>query len=123
MTDQEMNIALSSKDDSILPSSGFLDSVMAAVQSEASALPAIPFPWKRAVPGIVGSVFILLALLGSFVSAWRLPQLSSAASPQLLRYCNLVGDLFQRPAALLTVLAVFLVILCTAGPWRFGRAR
>ena len=62
MTDQEMNIALSGKDDNILASSAFLDSVMAAVQSEASTLPAIAFPWKRAVPGIVGSV--------PFLSPW-----------------------------------------------------
>ena len=123
MTNQEINIALSGKDDNILPSSGFLDSVMAAVQSEASALPAIAFPWKRAVPGIVGNVFVLIALVVSFVSAWRPPQLSSAASPQFLAYCSFTGDLLQRPAALSTVVAVFLLILCTAGPWRFGRIR
>ena len=123
MTNQEINIALSGKDDNILPSSGFLDSVMAAVESEASALPAIAFPWKRAVPGIFGSVFVLVALVASFVSAWRLPQLSSSASPHFLAYCSLAGNLLQRPAALSTVVAVFLLILCTAAPWRFARTR
>ncbi len=123
MTDQEMNVALRGRDDNILPSSGFLDSVMAAVQGEASALPAIPFPWKRAVPGIVGSVVVLIALLGAFVSAWRSPQLSSVMSAQLLTCCTLVADLLQRPATFATTVAVFLVLFCTQGPWRFGSVR
>ena len=35
----------------ILPSSGFVGSVMDAVRYEAAAPPPIPFPWKRALPG------------------------------------------------------------------------
>ena len=37
----------------ILPSSGFAVSVMDAVRREAAAPPPIPFPWKRALPGLV----------------------------------------------------------------------
>lgn len=37
----------------LIPSSGFLASVMESVQREAAAPPLIPFPWKRAVPGIL----------------------------------------------------------------------
>jgi len=37
----------------ILPSSGFLASVMERVQEESRAPAPIPFPWKRAVPGIL----------------------------------------------------------------------
>jgi hypothetical protein len=37
----------------ILPSSGFLASVMERVQEESRAPEPIPFPWKRAVPGIL----------------------------------------------------------------------
>jgi hypothetical protein len=40
-------------EDQILPSSGFLASVMERVQEESRVPPPIPFPWKRAVPGIV----------------------------------------------------------------------
>jgi hypothetical protein len=36
----------------ITPSSGFARSVMAAVRNEATAPPPIPFPWKRALPGL-----------------------------------------------------------------------
>lgn len=40
-------------EDELIPSSGFLSAVMENVQEEARALPPIPFPWKRAVPGMV----------------------------------------------------------------------
>ena len=37
----------------ILPSSGFLASVMERVEVESQVPAPIPFPWKRAIPGIV----------------------------------------------------------------------
>ena len=37
----------------LIPSSGFLASVMERVQEEARTPAPIPFPWKRAVPGIL----------------------------------------------------------------------
>ena len=40
-------------DETLAPSSGFLASVMARVEEEAAAPAPIPFPWKRAIPGIV----------------------------------------------------------------------
>ena len=40
-------------EEEIIPSSGFLASVMERVSEEANAPAPIPFPWKRAVPGIV----------------------------------------------------------------------
>jgi hypothetical protein len=47
----------------ILPSSGFSASVMEAVRREALAPPAIPFPWKQALPGIIVAGAILGVLL------------------------------------------------------------
>ena len=41
---------------SIVPSTGFVGSVMEAVEREATAPPAIPFPWKRVLPGIAVAV-------------------------------------------------------------------
>ena len=38
---------------SLVPSSGFLASVMERVREEAATPPPLPFPWKRAVPGFV----------------------------------------------------------------------
>lgn len=40
-------------DEELMPSSGFLASVMERVQEEAQAPAPIPFPWRRAIPGIV----------------------------------------------------------------------
>ena len=40
-------------DEPLIPSSGFLGSVMERVREEAATPPPIPFPWKRAVPGIL----------------------------------------------------------------------
>jgi hypothetical protein len=48
----EIDRILASEED-LIPSSGFLASVMERVQQEATAPPPIPFPWKRAVPGIL----------------------------------------------------------------------
>jgi hypothetical protein len=50
-----------SGEDAIVPSSGFAASVMGAVQREASIPPPIPFPWKRALPGLVFCAGVLLA--------------------------------------------------------------
>jgi hypothetical protein len=55
--------------DEILPSSGFTVSVMEAVLHEATAPPPIPFPWKRALPGLViGAVALLLVLVAGVVA-------------------------------------------------------
>jgi len=40
-------------EEELIPSSGFLASVMERVQEEARVPARIPFPWKRAVPGIL----------------------------------------------------------------------
>lgn len=45
--------AILASDAELAPSSGFLAAVMERVQEEASAPAPIPFPWKRAIPGIV----------------------------------------------------------------------
>ena len=49
---EEVDRMLSSEDE-ILPSSGFAVAVMDAVRREAAAPPPIPFPWKRALPGMI----------------------------------------------------------------------
>jgi hypothetical protein len=52
MSDSEIDRTLSQRDE-ILPSSGFVLSVMDAVRQEAAAPAPIPFPWKRALPFVV----------------------------------------------------------------------
>lgn len=43
----------------LVPSSGFLARVMDRVQEGAAAPPPIPFPWKRAIPGMAFAVGVL----------------------------------------------------------------
>jgi hypothetical protein len=40
-------------EEELVPSSGFVDAVMEKVQEEARVPAPIPFPWKRALPGLV----------------------------------------------------------------------
>ena len=79
MLDAKIEAILAGEEE-LIPSSGFLGSVMERVQEEAVAPPPIPFPWKRAIPG---------TLLTAGVFAWGagklyrqgLPALSSTTLP------------------------------------------
>jgi hypothetical protein len=73
LTDNEEIDRILSREDEILPSSGFFVSVMDAVRREAAAPPPIPFPWKRALPGMVFGVLILvLVAIGAVLTISRL---------------------------------------------------
>jgi hypothetical protein len=82
-----------SREDEILPSSGFAVSVMDAVRREASAPPPIPFPWKRAMPGLVAAgVVLVLVLVGGSVAVG---QPGTATSPDLsLAFPSLLSSVF-----------------------------
>jgi hypothetical protein len=79
MLDAKIEAILAGEEE-LIPSSGFLGSVMERVQEEAVAPPPIPFPWRRAIPG---------TLLTAGVFGWGavklyrqgLPALSSSALP------------------------------------------
>jgi hypothetical protein len=58
MSHDEIDRILSHEEE-LLPSSGFAASVMDAVRREA-VLPPIPFPWKRAMPGLVAAAVTLV---------------------------------------------------------------
>lgn len=75
-------------EEELIPSSGFLASVMESVREEAVAPPPIPFPWVRAVPGILLAAGVLgwgaVVLVRSGLPALREisltpPSLSAAA--------------------------------------------
>jgi hypothetical protein len=63
---------LISREAEIIPSSGFTASVMTALRAQAHVPPAITFPWKRALPGIVAAAVVfawaLFACIASFSS-------------------------------------------------------
>jgi hypothetical protein len=61
MNDDELDRMLSAEQ-GIVPSANFARNVMARVRREAAAPPPIPFPWKRAVPGLVLCILSLAAI-------------------------------------------------------------
>jgi hypothetical protein len=75
MKPDELDRVLSSEID-IVPSPGFARSVMAAVRSEAAALPPIPFPWMLALPGLLSCI---VAIVWPLVVAIRTPAQESAS--------------------------------------------
>jgi hypothetical protein len=52
MTTEKIDKILAGEEE-LIPSSGFVSSVMQRVADEAAAPPPIPFPWRRFVPGAV----------------------------------------------------------------------
>ena len=105
--EDEMHRILS-REDEILPSSGFAVSVMEAVRREAAAPPPIPFPWKRALPGLVVAGFALALVLVAGVVA--IAQLGKAtASPPSVSLPSVLAPMFQGnmgSAAIWTLLAL-----------------
>jgi hypothetical protein len=86
----------------LIPTSGFIASVMEHVREQAAAPPPIPFPWKRAAPGILLTIGAIgwgvvelarygLATAGSISLA---PPHLSAASQQSLEQAGWVAFAF-----------------------------
>jgi hypothetical protein len=76
MRDDDLDRILT-RDDAIVPSSGFVSSVMDAVMRETATPPAIPFPWKRAIPGL-GAWALMLAVC--VVTMFRFAESPSGSS-------------------------------------------
>ena len=77
-------------EEEILPSSGFATSVMDAVRREALAPPPIPFPWKRALPGMIFAgatlaVVLVMCAIQLIEAASSAPSLQPVSTLQLLR--------------------------------------
>ncbi|PYX58752.1 MAG: hypothetical protein DMG76_07880 [Acidobacteria bacterium] len=62
MKDDDLHRILS-QERQVIPSRGFVIAVMDSVRREAAAPPPIPFPWKRAWPGIGVAGLMLGALV------------------------------------------------------------
>ena len=57
-----------SGDSVIEPSAGFAARVMGQVRQEATAPPAIEFPWRRFLPGAITCAAVLLIALGLMIA-------------------------------------------------------
>ena len=90
---------LLSSEESIVPSSGFVDAVMQAVRREATAPPPISFPWKCALPGLglAGLMVVIMVIAPlpttragiALLTSTHLPALF-AAVPETTRRLGLV---------------------------------
>jgi hypothetical protein len=84
LTEAQLDAALASHDDVILPSSGFTDSVMKAICNEGAAPAPIAFPWKRAIPGFFAAAGALAFLIAMLVALFRF-RAAAAVSEQSAR--------------------------------------
>jgi hypothetical protein len=82
MRDDDLDRILS-KEQEIVPSSGFVTSVMDAVRRETAALRPIPFPWKRALP-LVGAAILAVGCVLSAVVVLLVGGVPSGATPDVL---------------------------------------
>lgn len=108
------------KEEEILPSSGFVASVMDAVRREAAIPPPIPFPWKRALPGLaVAGLALVSVLILSLAQLIRTPTVSPppASLPSviasILEVATFTGADWIVLALLLTLSSVMLSMRLT----------
>jgi len=120
----EINSILS-REDEILPSSGFTASVMDAVRREAASPPPIPFPWKRALPGLVVAGLALVLILISIIAA--IAQLGKATTPQLsMSVPSAMPPIFSggiKSAAIWTMLALLMTFVSVKLSMRLASGR
>jgi hypothetical protein len=82
LTEADFARALGAERDGIAPSSGFAASVMAAIAHDTSAPAPIPFPWKRAIPGMAAIAVALALLIAILVSmVLSAPAAAAATAP------------------------------------------
>jgi hypothetical protein len=98
-----------SKDPGLVPSSGFVLSVMDAVRSEAST-PPLRFPWKLALPGLVAAIVII----GFVLWTGLVQALHTAADSQST--IAVPSAVLWTALALLMTLASLLLSMRLAGP-------
>jgi hypothetical protein len=124
MKQDEFDRALS-EEIPIVSSSGFVNGVMEAVRQEASVPPPIPFPWKRALPGLAAGIVTLAAMvLGLATSAAR-PAPTAPVQSKLIAVlhhaatiANEYGINWILLAMVITLACVMLSMRLTAGSKR-----
>jgi hypothetical protein len=110
LTDADFDYALSPGSDSILPSSGFAESVMTAVAREASAPAPLAFPWKRALPGLLASGAMAIVLLVAAVVLLRSTPAAPAPASTVDLQAALAPVLHHATAALWLTVSLFISV-------------
>jgi hypothetical protein len=108
-----MNNAFNSKipvEEEIMPSSGFVASVMDAVRQEAAAPQPIAFPWRRALPGLTAvgaaSVMFFVAVVRMLKMPMKPSRINVAAVESWLHLLPQTNAGWVGFALLLTLLAL-----------------
>ena len=109
MTEADLDRALQTESDSILPSSGFADSVMAAITHEATVPAPIPFPWKRALPGLAAVVAAVVLLIAATASVLHSPASFVRAMPALSDGQSLLHSLTHHGNDAIWIAAAFAI--------------
>lgn len=111
--EDELDRMLATRDE-IVPSSGFVASVMDAVRSEAAAseptpFPPLAFPWLRALPILAALVTVAGMLIALLIEAMRMP---AAATQEPLLPPAVIHALAQTNAG--WIAAAFLLTFFSA---------
>lgn len=117
MKDDDIDRILS-KEQEIIPSSGFLGSVMDAMQREATA-PPIPFPWKRALPGLTAAGLALVWVLVAGISLFIRGTVTQPLPSELLSSFALIIGAWKTVGASWITLALVLSLASVKFSRRF----
>ena len=107
MRDNDIDPILS-KEQEIIPSSGFVSSVMDAIRCEAAAPPPIPFPWKRALPGLTAAGLALVWVLVRGITLFMRGTATQPLPPELLSSLALIIGAWKTVGASWITLALVL---------------
>jgi hypothetical protein len=115
--DRLLQARLAAPAERLVPSSGFVLSVMDAIQQQAAEPPPIAFPWRRVVPGAIA---VLCGL-----AAFALLVAHGGASTNMKLNLNLTGPLSSAQLALGWIAGAILTsIAAVAASFRLaGRSR
>jgi len=109
MKDEELDRILSREDD-LIPSSGFVSSVMDAVRRESVTPPPISFPWKRAIPGLAGLIGTLGWIVAAVMAQSGRPATTQAPLPALFTTILETATRFDAGWILLALLLTWALI-------------
>lgn len=116
-TDRLLDDHLATPAEQIVPSSGFILSVMESIHAQAAEPPPIAFPWRRVLPGIVATACGLIALAIFALRAFHASAAGGTAPQPHLRTALSVisaftpGELTLLWVALATCLSIAAVAL------------
>lgn len=91
MRNDDLDRILSTEQE-IIPSSGFVAAVMDTVRHDAAAPPPIPFPWKRALPGLCAAG---IALASVFIAGCALLIRGTANQPLSARLLSVFASVLE----------------------------